>query len=96
MPSQVDKQIQINTFDKIHFLSDVNDLPSPINNTEDYPFVFEIQKLRTLFKNEVLSLVEVVHEHQSHNEYNHSVTAFIIFHNTVEKINTQINSVIEA
>jgi len=65
-------------WDSIKFIEDESELPKEINQTEDYPFTFEIRKLTTVFQKHILRIIECKYELSTPNDYQSTLHAFVI------------------
>jgi len=65
-------------WDSIHFIENESELPQEINETQDYPFTYEIKKLRTVFSKHILKLIECRYELATQNDYQSSLHAYVL------------------
>ncbi len=65
-------------WDQIHFIASLDQLPTEINNTVDYPFTYEIQTLQEVFQHQILTLVECRYECSNYDEFKTRLDAYVI------------------
>ena len=65
-------------WDSIHFIESKSELPQEINETQDYPFTYEIKKLTTVFSKHILKVIECRYELATPNDYQSSLHAYVL------------------